>query len=386
MTSFKIHRRPCYTAWRKSRWKVAATLAVILVVQLSWVDGATAARLKEIANVKGVRENPLIGYGLVVGLAGTGDKSGTEFTIQSLTSMLARMGIALDPSQIRVKNVAAAMVTARLPAFARTGNRFDVTVASLGDSTSLEGGTLLMTPLLGSDGQVYAIAQGAVSVGGFSSGGRGSGIQKNHPTVGRVANGATVEREIDYEISGLSVFEVNLNQPDFTTSVRTARVINAHFGEQVAEPVSSGSIEIRVPEAFAGHVVRFLSEVEMLEVEPDRVAKVILNERTGTVVMGAGVRVATVAIAHGGLTVTISSDKRASQPGALSLGGETRIVENTEIEVFEEDARLNIVESTVTIGELVRGLNAMGVSPRDLIAIMQAVKAAGALTAELELM
>ncbi|MCH7866272.1 MAG: flagellar basal body P-ring protein FlgI [Myxococcales bacterium] len=358
----------------------------MLVVQPLLVDCAMAARLKEIANVKGVRENPLIGYGLIVGLAGTGDKSGTEFTIQSLTSMLAKMGIALDPSQIKVKNVAAVMVTARLPAFARTGNRFDVTVASLGDSTSLAGGTLLMTPLLGSDGKIYAIAQGAVSVGGFSSGGSRRGVQKNHPTVGRVANGATVEREIQFEISGLSVFEVNLNQPDFTTSVRTARVINAHFGEAIADAVSSGSIVVRVPESFAKHVVRFLSEVEMLNVEPDRVAKVILNERTGTVVMGAGVMISTVAIAHGGLTVTISSKKEASQPSALALGGETVVVENTDVEVYEEDARLNIVESTVTIGELVRGLNAMGISPRDLIAIMQAVKAAGALTAELEVM
>lgn len=347
---------------------------------------ADAARLKEIATVKGVRENPLIGYGLVVGLAGTGDKSGTEFTIQSLTSMLSKMGIALDPNQINVKNVAAVMVTSRLPAFARSGNLIDVTVASMGDSTSLEGGTLLMTPLLGSDGQIYAIAQGPVSVGGFSSGGGGGAVQKNHPTVGRVAAGATVERELDYAIEGQGHFEVNLRRPDFTTSLRAADAINAHFGHKVASAVSSGSIEVQIPEDFMGGVVHFLSEVEMLEIEPDRVAKVILNERTGTVVMGAGVRLATVAIAHGSLTVTISSEKEASQPGALATGGETRVVENTDVEVFEEEARLTVVGSAVTIGELVRGLNAMGVSPRDLIAIMQAIKAAGALTAELELM
>ncbi len=347
---------------------------------------AEAARLKEIANVKGVRENPLIGYGLVVGLAGTGDKSGTEFTIQSLTSMLSKMGIALDPNQINVKNVAAVMVTSRLPAFARSGNQIDVTVASMGDSTSLEGGTLLMTPMLGSDGQIYAIAQGSVSVGGFSSGGGGGGVQKNHPTVGRVAAGATVEKELDYAIDGLGQFEVNLRQPDFTTSLRAANAINEHFGVEVAAAVSSGSIEVQIPAEYRDRIVRFLSEIEMLEIQPDRVAKVILNERTGTVVMGAGVRLATVAIAHGSLTVTISSEKEASQPGALATSGETRVVENVDVEVFEEDAQLNVISSAVTIGELVRGLNAMGVSPRDLIAIMQAIKAAGALTAELELM
>ncbi len=350
------------------------------------VPSAGAARLKEIASVKGVRENPLIGYGLVVGLAGTGDKQGTEFTIQSLTSMLSKMGIALDPNQINVKNVAAVMVTARLPAFARTGNRIDVSVASMGDSSSLEGGTLLMTPLLGSDGQIYAIAQGSVSVGGFSSGSGGGAVQKNHPTVGRVASGATVEKELDYAINGLESFEVNLRRPDFTTSLRAAEAINSHFGQPVADAVSSGSIEVRIPSSYGDRVVHFLSEVETLEVEPDRIAKVILNERTGTVVMGAGVRLSTVAIAHGSLTVTISSQKEASQPGALAIGGETAIVENTEVEVFEEQAKLNVVASAVTIGELVRGLNAMGVSPRDLIAIMQAIKAAGALTAQLELM
>lgn len=360
---------------------VSACIALTLATST-----AQAARLKEIANVKGVRENPLIGYGLVVGLAGTGDKSGTEFTIQSLTSMLSKMGIALDPNQINVKNVAAVMVTSRLPAFARTGNQIDVTVASMGDSTSLEGGTLLMTPLLGSDGQIYAIAQGPVSVGGFSSGGGGGGVQKNHPTVGRVAAGATVEKELDYAIAGLGQFEVNLRQPDFTTSLRTAEAINQHFGVEVASAASSGSIEVQIPSEYRDRIVRFLSEVEMLEIQPDRVAKVILNERTGTVVMGAGVRLATVAIAHGSLTVTISTEKEASQPGAFATGGETRVVENTDVEVFEEDAQLNVIASAVTIGELVRGLNAMGVSPRDLIAIMQAIKAAGALSAELELM
>ncbi|MFT5694523.1 MAG: flagellar P-ring protein precursor FlgI [Myxococcota bacterium] len=376
---------------RDSTQKSAASRRLAIAVLCLFLTplhapAADAARLKEIASVNGVRENPLIGYGLVVGLAGTGDKAGTEFTIQSLTSMLSKMGITLDPNQIRVKNVAAVMVTGRLPAFARTGNRFDVTVASMGDSTSLEGGTLLMTPLLGSDGQIYGIAQGAISVGGFSAGGGGGGVQKNHPTVGRLANGATVEKELDYQLDGMNTFEVNLSRPDFTTSLRTAQAINLYFGEEIADAISSGSVEVRIPDSYRNRIVRFLSEVESLEVVPDRIAKVILNERTGTVVMGAGVRLSTVAIAHGSLTVTISTENQASQPNALSRGGETRVVKNTDIEVFEEEAQLSVISAPVTIGELVRGLNAMGVSPRDLIAIMQAIKAAGALTAELELM
>lgn len=367
--------------------RVLRCVSVVVIALLCLGPSVSfGARLKELANFRGVRENPLIGYGLVVGLAGTGDKSGTEFTVQSLSSMLSKMGISLDPRQIKVKNVAAVMVTARLPAFSRTGNQIDATVASVGDSSSLQGGTLLMTPLLGSDGEIYAIAQGAVSVGGFSSGAGGVGVQKNHPTVGRLVNGATVERELAHPIELQTEFEISLKRPDFTTALRTARSINRYFGEQVAEAVSSGAIKLWLPESRNSSVVRFLAEIEALEVEPDRTAKVILNERTGTVVMGEGVRLSTVAVSHGSLTVTISTQREVSQPNALAFGGQTRGIENTDVQVFEEDAQLNVIRESVTIGELVRGLNAMGVSPRDLIAILQAIQAAGALTGELELM
>ncbi len=345
-----------------------------------------AARVKDIASIKGVRENQVIGYGLVVGLNGSGDKSGTEFTIQSLSSLLAKMGIGVDVEQIRVRNVAAVMVTSTLPPFARTGSRLDALISSVGDASSLEGGTLLMTPLFGNDGQVYAIAQGPVSVGGFSAGGGGgSGVQKNHPTVGTLASGAIVERELDYAIHDKQDFQVALGAPDFTTALRTARVINQHFGEAVAAPRDAGTLNLRIPESYSGDVVRFLAQVESLEVEPDAAAKVILNERTGTVVMGEAVRLSTVAIAHGSLTVSISATNQVSQPAPLSTG-QTAVIQNRDVVAFEEENQLTLVERATTIGELVRGLNAMGVTPRDLIAIIQAIKAAGALSAELELM
>ena len=258
-----------------------------LALAVALAAPAPAARVKDIASTKGVRANQLIGYGLVVGLNGSGDKIGTEFTIQSLASMLARMGIGVDPAAIQVKNVAAVMVTAQLPPFARTGSTLDAVVSSLGDATSLEGGTLVMTPLHGADGEVYAIAQGPISVGGFAAGGGGSGVQKNHPTVGRLAGGATVERELPYALDDRDGFEVSLAEPDFTTARRTAEAINAHFDEAIATAPDPGTIRIRVPPRFASSPVAFMAAVEAVNVEPDRVARVVLNERTGTVVMGA---------------------------------------------------------------------------------------------------
>lgn len=346
---------------------------------------AQAARVKDIAATQGVRGNQLIGYGLVIGLNGSGDKTGTEFTVQSLASMLARMGIGVEPELIRVKNVAAVMATAELPPFARTGSTLDVVVSSLGDSTSLEGGTLVMTPLYGADGEVYAIAQGPISVGGFAAAGGGSGVQKNHPTVGRLANGATVERELPYALAGRETFEVALGDPDFTTARRTAEAINQRFGEPLATASDPGTVRIRVPERFAGDVVGFMSAVEAVDVEPDRVARVVLNERTGTVVMGAAVSISTVAVSHGNLSVSITANNQVSQPRPFG-GGETVVVQNPTINAVEEEASLTVVPGPVTIDELVRGLNAMGVTPRDLIAILQAIKASGALAADLELM
>jgi flagellar P-ring protein precursor FlgI len=347
---------------------------------------AHAVRVKDIASVKGVRSNQLVGYGLVVGLAGSGDKQGTEFTVQSLASVLGAMGIGVDAQAIQVKNVAAVMVTAELAPFARTGAVLDATVSSLGDATSLEGGMLVMTPLRGADGQIYALAQGSVSTGGFNvSGGAGGGAQKNHTTVGRVVSGATVERELPFAIDRAGSFQLTLHEADFTTAMRIADAINAAVGSDVASPPDPGTVQVNVPADRAGAVVAFLASVEAVEVEPDSVARVVVNERTGTIVIGANVRISAVAIAHGSLSVTVAAVNEVSQPEPFGEG-DTTPVTNEVIDVAEQEAKLHVVPASVTIDELVRGLNAMGVTPRDLISILQAIKASGAMSAELEIL
>lgn len=358
---------------------------LMLCFALLLCSTAEAARLKDMASVKGVRDNQIIGYGLVVGLRGTGDMQQTLFTVQSLRSLLAKMGIAIDPREIRVTNVAAVMVTATLPPFARTGSRLDAVVSSVGDAGSLEGGMLLMTPLRGNDGQVYAIAQGALSVGGFSVEGGGASVSLNHPTVGTLVGGATVEREVAYSLVGRESFEISLHQPDFTTAQRTARKINEVFAQEVARARDSGTLDLTLPQIYQGDVVGFLAKVESLEVDPDSAARIILNERTGTIVMGDSVRISTVAVSHGNLTVIVNPTNQVSQPAPFSEG-ETVEFQNTEVEAFEEASPLSVIEGTVTIGELVRGLNAMGTTPRDLISIIQAIKASGALSADVEMM
>ncbi|MCL4684023.1 flagellar basal body P-ring protein FlgI [Myxococcota bacterium] len=372
---------------RRLRKAIVAMAASALA--LAGFFGATgdvaAARVKDIAAIKGVRENQIIGYGLVVGLNGTGDREKTEFTVQSLTSLLGQMGIGVDPDAVRVRNVAAVMVTAMLHPFARTGTQIDATVSSLGDSSSLEGGTLLMTPLHGSDGQVYAIGQGPLSIGGFSAGGGGSSVQKNHPTVGRLAGGVTVERELAYSIEGRSRFELALARADFTTALRLAAAINGHFGMATATARDAGTLELTVPAAYDRDVVGFLATVESLTVDPDRTARVVLNERTGTVVMGAEVAISRVAVSHGNLSVTIATTQEVSQPNPFG-GGRTVPFRNTDVTAVEEGGNLALVGGPVTVDELVRGLNALGVTPRDLIAILQAIRAAGALSAEMELL
>ncbi|MDJ0847868.1 MAG: flagellar basal body P-ring protein FlgI [Myxococcota bacterium] len=360
-------------------------MAAVLLA-LCAASPAGAVRVKDLASVKGVRENQVIGYGLVVGLNGTGDREGTEFTVRSLASLLAKLGIGVDPEEIEVRNVAAVMVTAMLPPFARNGSRIDAVVSSMGDARSLEGGTLLMTPLFGTDGEVYAIGQGPLSVGGFSAAGGGSSVQKNHPTVGRIAGGVTIERELPFRIDGRDEFELALSSPDFTTALRTAAAINEAFGSPVAEAVDSGTIVLWVPPEYATRAVSFMAAVESVEVRPDARARVVVNERTGTVVMGADVKIAKVAVSHGSLSVTISTNREASQPSPFSAAGDTAIVENVDVEAAEEAASLSVIGGPVTIAELVRGLNAMGVTPRDLIAILQAIKASGAMSAELELL
>lgn len=361
-------------------------LGMIFLVLLLVPCSLEAARIKDIASIEGARGNQLIGYGLVIGLNGTGDRDKVFFTRQTIEEMLSRFGLTTDVRDIKVKNVAAAMVTATLPSFTRVGQRIDVVVSSLGDAESLEGGMLLFTPLRGADGRAYAVAQGAVSIGGFNVGGGAATRQKNHPTVGQIPSGATVEQEVPNNFQSKESWTVSLNNPDFTTATRLAEAVNRSFGESVAHPLNAGNVAISLPETYRANPVHFLATMERLEVVPDAVAKVVLDERTGTVVMGEDVRIATVAIAHGSLNIQIKEEPQVSQPEPFSETGETVVVPRTEIDVIEEEARLLLVPRAATIGELVKGLNAVGATPRDFIAIFQTLKAAGALHAVLEIM
>jgi flagellar P-ring protein FlgI len=361
-------------------------LALILAGLLYLAGPAHGVRIKDIADIKGVRSNQLVGYGLVVGLNGTGDSDNAIFTLQSMASMLEKMGVTVKPDDIQVDNVAAVMVTADLPAFARTGARIDVLVSSIGDAENLQGGNLLFTPLKAADGQVYAVAQGPVSTGGFvAESASGSGVQKNFPTVGRVVNGALIEKEIPTNFNQKKVLTLSLQQPDFTTSSRVAQAINTAFYDQIARTLDAGTIEVRVPEKYWGNTVPMVTLIERLGVTPDIASKVVINERTGTVIMGENVRISTIAIAHGNLSIEIKEDQQVSQPLPFSRTGRTVVTPESEIAVQEGNNPLFLVESGVSIGEVVKALNALGVSPRDLIAIFQALKAAGALQAELEI-
>lgn len=366
-------------------------LGLVLSV-LAFSFSAEAARIKDIASVEGVRDNSLIGYGLVIGLNGTGDKTGTLFTVQTLSSMLNKMGIMVDPNSVKVKNVAAVMVTTRLPPFIRTGGRLDVMVSSLGDATSLQGGTLLLTPLKGPDQKVYAIAQGAVSIGGFIGGQDGDTSQKNHPTAGRIAGGALVEKEVLFPFDEQEQFKIVLQRQDFTTALRLTDTINAALpSDDAANPharaLDAGTVELQVTEAYRGREVALLAMIEALDVKMDAPAKIVVNERTGTVVMGDQVRIADVAIAHGNLTIRVRTDFQVSQPPPLAPeGAQTVVVPQRETEVLEGDSKIVLMRGGTTIGELIRGLNSIGVTPRDLISILQAIKAAGALYAELEIL
>ena len=364
--------------------------AIFLAVLLAGTDltprSAQAARIKDIANVRGVRQNQMVGYGLVVGLDGSGDSTQSEFTQQSLSSLLERMGVTVDPEDLKVKNVAAVMATADLPPFARSGSRIDVLVSSIGDAKNLQGGTLLLTPMKGLDGKVYAMAQGPVSTGGFSYGkGTGTGVQKNFPTAGRVVGGATIEREIRTRLSTWESLTLALHKPDFTTATRMAMAINGTFADSLAQAADAGTVEVRVPELYKGRMVELIALIEGIGVTPDNISKVIINERTGTVIMGENVRIATIAIAHGNLSIQVNTTENVSQPLPFSRTGETVVTNDREMIVEEGTNPLFLVESGVSIGEVVRALNALGVTPRDLIAIFQALKAAGALQAELEI-
>jgi flagellar P-ring protein precursor FlgI len=350
---------------------------------------ARAARLKDIAAIEGVRRNQLWGYGLVVGLNGTGDSQQAIFTVQSVLNLLRRQGLTLNvnPRQLQIKNVASVSVTAELPPFARQGSRIDVQASSLGDAKSLQGGTLLLTPLFGADGQVYAVAQGAVSLGGgFAARAAGASAQKSHPTTAVVPAGALVEREVPVALGEGGVLTVALRQPDFTTAGRAAAAINFALGRPAARPLDAGTIAVALAGDSGEEAVATATLLEGVEVAPDTTARVVMNERTGTVIIGSEVRVMPVAIAHGSLNVTVKTDFGVSQPAPLSRG-ETVVVPDSTLRV-EEGAKQNLVllRPGVSLGELVAGLNALGVTPQDLIAILQAIRAAGALEAELELM
>jgi len=363
---------------------------VALAVALAPFAGAApvqaASRIKDLANVEGVRQNQLIGYGLVVGLNGTGDTiNNIPFTKQSLTAMLERLGVNIRGQTLRTGNVAAVMVTANLPAFGTQGTRIDVTVSALGDSKSLQGGTLLVTPLLGADGNVYAVAQGSLAIGGFSAEGDASKITKGIPTNGRIANGAIIEREIDFALNRLPNLRLALRNSDFTTAKRIASAINDFIGQATAEPIDPSTVALTIPKQFAGNVVALITEIEQLQIEPDLPAKIIIDERSGIIVMGRDVRVSTVAIAQGNLTVSISETPQVSQPAPLSRG-RTRVVPRTRIGVQEDNHKLALVRESVSLQQLVDGLNALGIGPRDMIAILQAIKAAGAIQADIEVM
>ncbi|MCS6953072.1 MAG: flagellar basal body P-ring protein FlgI [Bryobacterales bacterium] len=356
---------------------------VAILAGLAPLGGAT--RLKELVSLEGVRENQLIGYGLVVGLAGTGDRRQTVFSAQSLTNLLERMGVSVAPEAIRVNNTAAVMVTAVLPPFARPGTKIDVTVAAIGDASNLQGGLLLLTSLRGADGQVYAVAQGPVVTGGFVAGRLGTSQTVNHPTVGRVPNGATVERPAP-TAEPTGHVKLQLRQADFSTAVRIAAAVNRKFaseGEPAARADNAAVVSVRVPEAFIGRAAEFIAELERLTVETDRPAKVVVNERTGTIVMGKEVRISPVAILHGNLTVEIQTAFAVSQPPPLSPGT-TQVVPQVGVGIKEDKARNVVLKEGATVEELVRALTSVGSTPRDIIAILENLRAAGALEAELE--
>ena len=367
----------------------ASLLAALLVATPAW-----AVRIKDVGSFEGVRENQLIGYGLVVGLDRTGDQViGGQFTIQAMMSMLNKMGVNLviDPIQLLTRNIASVMVTAKLPPFAKPGLTIDVLVSSMANAKSLQGGTLLLTPLKAANQQVYAVAQGPVSIGGFlggTGGGGGSTVTKNHQSAGMVPGGAIIEKEAVVDVESWETVSVLLRQPDFTTAIRTTEAIDGVFGKGSATAVNAGLVRATIPANFRGRVVEYIATIEGLDVAVDLSARVVVNERTGTVVLGEHVRISTCAISHGNLTISVKNTLNVSQPPAPLIGsttGQTTVTPDVQTEVKEQESRLVVVDETVTLGEVVRALNAVGVTPRDLVAILSALRSAGALQANLDI-
>ncbi len=364
----------------------AAVTSAAMILAPAGDAFAAAARIKDIVDFEGIRENQLVGYGLVVGLNGTGDSlNNSPFTKQSLQSMLERLGVNTAGENVRTANVAAVMVTANLPPFATQGSRMDVSVAALGDSDSLQGGTLLVTPLLGADGEVYAIAQGPVSINGFKAQGDAASIVSGVPTTGRISSGALVEREIDFHLGSQTSLRLALRNPDLTTARRIALAVNDFIGAPTATPEDPATVRVTLPPGFNGNIVDLLTDIEQLMVDTDQNAKIVIDENSGIIVMGKDVRVSSVAVAQSNLTVTIAEDPTVVQPEPLS-NGLTATEPNTTLNANLSETALAVVNESVTLQELVDGLNALGIAPRDLIAILQAIKATGALQAEIEVL
>ncbi len=374
----------------------ARTISRVLALALLGVAVAIAAagaaqaqsRIKDIVEFEGIRDNMLVGYGLVVGLNGTGDDLGSApFTRESLIGMLQRLGVSARDDDLDTKNVAAVMVTANLPPFSRQGTRIDVTVSALGDADNLLGGMLLVTPLLAADGEVYAVGQGPVAIAGFSAEGEGESVTKGVPTTGRIPNGAIVEREIEFDLEELTAVKLSLRNPDLTTARRVAQAINAFTGENTARPTDPATVQMALPNKYRGNVVGLMTDIEQLPVQADQVARVVIDERSGVIVMGENVRISTVAIAQGNLTIRITETPQVSQPAPFSNTGNTETVPRTDIAVDENaDRKLAVLRTGVSLQELVNGLNSLGVGPRDLITILQAIKASGALQADIEVL
>ncbi len=360
------------------------SLVLLALFALSAVVQAGAnSRIKDVAKVQGVRANQLVGYGLVVGLTGTGDSNKILQTLQSTASMMKTFGVTISAAQLQSKNVAAVMVTAQLPPFLKPGDTIDINVASMGDAKSLQGGVLIQTPLRGANGQTYAVAQGPVSIGGFAAGSGGSSQQKNFLTVGTTPNGAMVEREVPMQMADNGMVRLALNQPDFTTASRIADAVNRRFGG-IANAKDPATVEMYVPGEYGGNPVSFIAAMEDIYITTDTAAKVVINERTGTVVMGSNVSIDQVAVAQGGLSVKIAKDTTVSQPNPFS-NGNTAVTSNTNVTVDEPKANVLVLPSTSNVGDVVNALNAIGATPRDIIAILQAMKAAGALHADLQI-
>ena len=359
-------------------------LAILFLVTGLTGAFANGARIKDLVMVSGVRDNQLVGYGIVVGLAGDGDKD-PVYTVQSVANMLQRFGITVPAATLSSKNVASVLVTADIPAFQKSGSRLDVTISAMGDAKSLQGGVLIQCPLLGADGKVYAVAQGALAVGGFiggSGGGGGATVQKNHPTVAQIAGGALIEKEIPTQIVRNNALELLLRDPDFTSAARIAAAVNRTFTNS-AQAIDSSTVRIKLPDGVEDTPVDFIARVEAIEVTPDTPARIIINERTGTIVATSRIRISDCAVSHGELTISIASSMDVSQPNALSQTGSTAVTPRTDTSINEGAGRLIPLGEMPTVEKVAAGMNAIGVTPRDMMAIFQAMKQAGALQAEL---